>query len=111
MYKIGEPAYIIVVLFVIADIFNRFTQLYLLKRVYPTFSVLRFVRDAYYRPGVVFMFMLLFSLIYSHIYMANHIQHVGGILLVLMITALLCFQVGLYKNERVKILTEIRKRI
>jgi len=111
MYKIGEPAYIIVVLFVIADIFNRFTQLYLLKRVYPTFSVLRFVRDAYYRPGVVFMFMLLFSLIYSHIYMANHIQHVGGILLVLMITALLCFQVGLYKNERLKILTEIRKRI
>ena len=101
-FKIGYEPYIIVLYFVIADIFNRITQLYLLKRLY-AFDIMSFAMDAYVRSSIVFLIMLLYSWGYSNIVLDSHIMHISGIIVTLIIASLISYIIGLTSEERTKL--------
>lgn len=110
LFKWGYPPYLIVFLFVIGDIVNRFAQMYLLNRLF-NFPMKQYIHDAYSRPGIVFCAMCFYAWVYSSIIKVNHYQHIAGFFLTIIVTVLICIVVGLYKNEKQRVFTLVKKKV
>ena len=105
--KVGSPAYMLLVVFLIADVFWRIAQLYMMKTVLH-FPVWRYSKDVYWRVlqaclPVVFC-MVLTSLIQYNSPLW-HICHLGFIMLVTLCST---YYLGLRREERETILTQIK---
>lgn len=109
LFTMGYPPFIIVLLFVLADVFNRATQLFLLHRMF-SFDIRKFVSEAYSRPGLVFLIMMLYMWLYGHISKPISIHHLAGMAATAILVLFLCIVVGLYRTERIKIIQLIRNK-
>ncbi len=96
-FKAGFPAHIIVILFVLSDLFYRISELYLLKKVIP-FNILKFCCDSYLRPGIIFAIMCVIVALLDTQFISvnNPLVKITGVFLA---TLFLCIFVGLEKEE------------
>lgn len=104
LYSSGMQAQYIVLLFVVADILNRITQLYLLKKLLE-FDVKKYINDAYFRPFVAFLVLLGYLWVYRNTFVEYHLNAFVGILLTLLVSVTVCFYIGFQKNERNRIIS------
>lgn len=110
LYGLNSPAYTIVILFVVTDIFSRFCQLYLLKYLYG-FRIKDFVIDAYFRPAIVFFIMSGVGMCYRIFPRTTVFQHISNIVVLVLLTSVLCFFIGLQKNEKKALISFIQNRV
>lgn len=109
-FLLGNDPYLIVLLFVFADVFNRATQLYLLHKLY-SFDVKGFVKEAYMRPLCVYGIMLIYSWMYNKLTFDSHLLHILCIVITIVIATVLVYSFGLKVNERTKIIKIFASRV
>lgn len=107
-FKNGFPPYTVIILFIIADALARFNQLLLLRYMY-SFAIWDFVKKAYMRPAIVMAFGILYIILYHKMNINGWQSRCLGIFATLIIMAVVVWLVGLYRNERIKILSIIKK--
>ena len=110
LFAYGYPAYVIVVMFVLSDIIYRIVELVLLKRLFSV-DILRFMKDAYIRPVVLFVLLFALLLGYQEFEMVLVLSHIGGMILFFLITSVLTVFVGLTGDERLRLFSVINKKI
>ena len=98
-YSQGMPPHTIVLFFIISDAMSRITQFWLLHCIYGI-NVIPFVRNAYTRPFLIFVIMLLYMLLYHQIVIGSFVIHVLGIFITLFVAAGLALMLGLRESER-----------
>ncbi len=99
VFKHGCPPSSILVLFVITDIICRITQLVLMKVIY-NYNVLQFCKEAFPRPFIVIIFMLLYALLYRHLSIHSIWMHLLGFFITFFYGTMLIWFVGIKKTER-----------
>lgn len=99
LFGLGAKPQIIVLLYIISDIINRFTQLYLLRR-YFSFDVLFFIKDAYFRPLIVFFAMFLIVLFYQALGINSSLYRITGVLATFVVILVLVWIIGLKHHEK-----------
>ena len=107
--KYTKIPYIIIILFVLSDVFNRCSQFLLLKKIL-SFKVWEFIRDAYSRPLVIFVVMSVFVHFYHNLHWSGAYFHIMGIILTLCLNAVLIFLIGLNKGEKNRIIGMLNKK-
>ena len=101
-----SPAYMILVVFLFADIVYRITQLYMMHR-FLHFPILRFCVRTYIPVIITCMPILLCMYFTSRIQLYSPLWHICHIILIFLLTSLSAYYLGLRKHERVKILRYI----
>ena len=110
VFKAGFPAYMLLVLFLIADIIYRIVQLYLLHAILH-FPVLKYCRRVYY-PMFWTCLPIIFCLyLTSKIQFESPLWHFSHIAFVLLLSLCSVFYLGLQKSEREKFIHYIAQRI
>lgn len=109
IFKLGLPPWWIFILFIFSDIFNRVCQLILLK-ILVGFNSFEFIKLSWYKPLKVILIMLVYLYVYSLIPMTKFITHIVGLLLTLIITSIVIWFIGLYSEERKKLVKLIIKK-
>lgn len=109
-YKIGAPAYSILVLFLVADVLQRIIQLFLMKIIIG-FDSLSYVREAYGRPFFIAIIMTICLWFYSLINIESYLGKLIAILCCFIISSLLVYTIGLTRGERQKLTVFIRNKI
>ena len=99
LFRAGRPAYTIIISFIIADVINRIFQFSLLHRQFG-FDVSSFVKNAFSRPLLVCLFMLLFLTAYSCLPLSTMTAKLMGVALTFAVTATAILFLGLKKDER-----------
>ena len=99
LFRAGRPAYTIIISFIIADVINRIFQFSLLHRQFG-FDVSSFVKNAFSRPLLVCLFMLLFLTAYSCLPLSTITAKLMGVALSFAVTATAILFLGLKKDER-----------
>lgn len=99
MFKLGYPPNTILILYVIADILNRFCQLTLMKIIYD-YDVLEFCKNAYSKSFTILCIMSLYLLFYISLDVGNTLSHFLGLIITGIIGILLIYSIGIYSNER-----------
>lgn len=108
--KAGASPYILLILFIVADVIFRISQLWMVHRVLQ-FPVWRYCMDVYLPVALVFMVMTLCLFLTSLApwdSMTWHLCRFGGILL---LTVGVAFYVGLRKSERDHIILQVKNRL
>ena len=108
-FKLGAPVHTIVIFFLISDFLNRAFQLIFLKKLIP-FSIIGFIKEAYWRPILVFVIMFFFIYLYDKLSIESDVSRMFGILSMLVISSLFAFFVGLRSHERNLIVKRFFKR-
>lgn len=108
--KAGAPPYILLGLFVAADIIWRISQLGMAHRIL-RFPVGRFCRDAYLPVALVCLLMVLCVMLTSLLPWDSAAWHLGRLLLILLLTAGADFFVGLKEAEREKVLSSLQNKL
>lgn len=107
-----EP-YIVVVLFVLADIVSRINQLVLLKKIVG-FDSLGYIKEAYIRPFIISFLSIIFSIILLKIMPSTPLAKILNIGCIFIFVLVLDICIGLKKNERTvvfnKILSKLNRR-
>lgn len=110
LYKIGAPAYSMLILFIVADIFQRIIQLVLLKKIIG-FDSWAYVKDAYARPAIIAAIMATILWGYSF----TEVSLPFGKLLIItscfILTSGMVYAIGLTPNERRKVNSIVINRI
>lgn len=101
LYKMGYPPVTILVLYVIADVICRITQLALMKVIYD-FDVKSFMRDAYTKPLIIAAIMVCYIMAYSQLDIATTGQQVLGFVVTGVIGTMMVLFLGLNRGEREK---------
>ena len=107
-FAYGYPPYTICVIFIVADAVSRIAELYLLKRCF-SFNVSVFLKESWGRPLIVFCIYSLFLVIYRVMEVSFPIYRVIGMIGMLILSTLASFFVGLYTDERRKIIELIKR--
>ena len=102
MLKAGASAYTLPVLFIVADVIWRFTQLGMARRILQ-FPVGRLCRDTYLPVVKVILPVILCIVLTSMLPWHSTLWHLGRTLLIFGITASLAYSVGLKEDERKRI--------
>jgi O-antigen/teichoic acid export membrane protein len=110
LFKNGAPAYTILVCFVAADFLNRVIQFILLYFQFK-FDVPGFLRHAYLRPLMISLVMTAYLFFYKSIVWNTAWGHVAGFLLTLLVTAAVIGLIGFNKEERMKAITFVSRKI
>ncbi|WP_405277283.1 oligosaccharide flippase family protein [Methanobrevibacter sp.] len=110
LFTNGYPAYYILILFIISDILSRITQFALLKLIL-SYDVVSFIKEAYWRPFLIMVLMALFVIFYRYLDLQSNQMRVVGIALATIYSVALTFVVGLKKNEKNRVLEQIRIRL
>ena len=110
LFHYGFPAYWILILFVLSDVFNRITQLILLK-VILNFDIATFVKEAYTRPFVIFVLMAIFAIVYQHLNIQAIPMRMMGIIISVVFSAIIVYAIGLKKDEKQKVLQLIKNKM
>lgn len=101
----GCAAWWIFILLIMTDVFNRITQLVLMKKLL-AFDSIAFIKSAYVRPMIIFLFMLPYSVAYVRVETGLVISgwgHFGGILLTIIANIFCIWLVGITPEERLNI--------
>ena len=104
LYRNGAVPYSIVALFILADSINRGFQLLLLRRM-AKFPVLRFLREAYWRPAVVFLIGMVVVYLGWQLNLHTVGARMAAMVVVAVLMSVVVFYIGLFKVERDKILS------
>ena len=108
--KTGSPAYMLLALFVVADILYRIIQLYLMHYILH-FPVRKFCLRTYL-PVALSCLPVLFCMAFtSYIHIDSPLWHFSHIVIVLLLTALSAYYLGLRKHEREKVIVQLSQRI
>lgn len=110
LFKNGAPAYSMLILFIIADIFQRIIQLILMKTILG-FDSWSYVKAAYFRPFLIALIMGLALWGYSYISIDSAAIKVLAILLCLLTTAIMIYIIGLTKGEKHKVIEFAKNKI
>ena len=97
--KAGAPAYMLLVLFVVADILWRFIQLIMASRII-NFPVARYCRDTYLPVLLVSLLVLLALFLTALVHSDTTFWHLSRLLLIFVLTIVIIFFVGLRESER-----------
>ena len=101
LFKMGWEPWWIFILFILSDILNRTCQLILMKKLLG-FDSIRFIKKAWVKPLWVVLIMTSYLIIYKMIHLNGMLLHFAGLVLTLLLTALVVWHVGFYKEEREK---------
>lgn len=107
--KAGAPAHMLLVLFLIADIFWRAVQLWMAHRILE-FPSLSFCRDAYLPVAVVCLLIAGSLFLTSLLPWDTTLWHLSRLLLILFLTAAAVFFIGLKGGERRRIINHVFHR-
>ena len=108
--KTGSPAYMLLALFVVADILYRIIQLYLMHYILH-FPVRKFCLRTYL-PVVLSCLPVLFCMAFTlNMHIDSPLWHFSHIVIVLLLTALSAYYLGLRKHEREKVIVQLSQRI
>ena len=111
LLKNGQPYYVMLVLFIVADIFHRIVQFIMVRKLL-SFDILSYIKEAYVRPGIVIVIMTVLVSVYEkYCLVTAPVVKLAVILLCLCLTATLCFFVGLRKGERSRIVGMLKRRM
>lgn len=100
--SIGYPAYMLLIIFLIADIIWRIIQLWMVKEILQ-FPVKRYCRDAYYPVFKCIVVIVLAMFALSFITYNTITLHIVHLILVFILTCISIYLVGLKSSERNKI--------
>lgn len=110
LFKIGFPAYSMMVLFIIADFLQRIVQLYLLKKIL-NFDSLAFIKEAYFRPALIAIIMSLFIYGHSFIQVDCIFEKLSAIVICGLLNTSLIYFLGLTSSERQKVQIKIKDKL
>ena len=110
MFKMNNPPYTIVLLFVISDILCRVTQLSLLNRIYP-FNIVYYIKEAYLAPALLFVIMSIFVIVKRMVFQENPTHPFLSILITLILTTALSYAIGLHASERSRLHDYIMRKV
>lgn len=111
LLKMGLPYYVMLILFIVADVFHRIIQFILVRRLL-SYDILSYMKEAFIRPGIVVLIMSAIIIAYNHLgFGVSPFQKLLAIVFCFIITASLCFFIGLRKGERIKIIGMFRNRM
>lgn len=111
LLKVGLPYYVILLLFIVADIFHRGVQLVLVKSIL-NYDIVSYIKEAYIRPLIVILIMSTLLFVYSQSNFGVDVWHkLMAIVVCLLITSIVVFYIGLKKNERRKIVTVLNNKL
>ena len=108
--KAGSPAYILLALFVAADVIYRIIELWMAHRILH-FPSLHFCRDAYLPVAKVAVLMVPILVLTSFIPWDSPLWSFGRLLLIVFLTAGAEYFVGLDKGERERVLSQIKRKL
>lgn len=106
LFKIGAPAYAMIICFLVADALQRIIQLVLMKKLLG-FDSMGYVREAYLKPAIIALIMSGVLLLHSLIRIDAIWFSLLSILLSFGLTAILVYTIGLSKGEQYKIKNQI----
>ena len=111
LYKLGYPKETIIYLYIVSSLLIRFVSFILLKRIVG-FDILQYVRNVYYPTFLVTVASIAYIFVYWKTGLFNNgIMHFCGMLLSLLFVIVVCFLIGLEKQERIVLSEIIRNRI
>lgn len=110
MLRTGSPAYMLLVLFLFADIIYRIFQFYLMHTILK-FPVLRFCRKVFLPVIYTSIPVILFLFLTSQIHYETSLWHICHIIIIFMLTTISAYYIGLRKHEREIILSHLTQRI
>ena len=102
LFILKFPPTTILYIFVIADIMQRITSLYLMKRILG-FPSMTFVKYAYFRPIFISTIMSIFVLLYKYCHIDGTFLKLSGIVFTFLINTIVIYYIGLTSNERIRI--------
>ena len=110
IYRIGAPAFMLLGLFVLADLVYRCIQFVMAYKILH-FPILKFCRRVYL-PVIKASLPLIVCLFFtSQIQLYTRVFHIGHLILIFILTVLSAYSFGLCRHEREKVLLYIKKRI
>ena len=104
--KTGSPAYMLLVLFIVADIIYRIIQLFLMHYILQ-FPVRKFCLRTYLPVVMASLPVILCLFFTSHLQFDSSLWHISHIAIILLLTALSFYCLGLRKHEREKVFSQI----
>lgn len=108
--KTGSPAYMLLVLFLFADIIYRIVQFYLMHSILK-FPILRFCRKVFLPVFYACLPVILLLYLTSQIQINTPLWHTCHVIIIFILTAISSYYIGLSKHEREKILLHLTQRI
>lgn len=110
LFKMGFPAYSMLVLFLTADVIQRAIQLIMMKRIIG-YDSWRHFREAYMRPVLIAAIMSIVLYFCSLMSIETAILKLGTIIISLVLTASLILYIGLSKEERKGVFSIVRRKL
>lgn len=108
LFKLGYPPVTILVLYILSDVLSRISQLVLMKVIYD-YDIITFMRQAYVKPLIIVVLMILYAMVYSQIPLHSAAHHCVGLLVTALVATLLIYFMGLLVKERQKAISYITK--
>lgn len=108
--KTGSPAYMLLALFVVADIIFRFIQLFLMHYILH-FPVRKFCLRTYLPVALTSLPVISCMAFTSYIHIDSPLWHFSHIVIIFLLTALSAYFIGLRKHEREKVFVQLSQRI
>lgn len=106
--KAGSPAYMLLVVFLIADIIWRMVQLYMMKTIL-NFPIWRYCKDVYWRVVLTCLPVVLCLLLTSQIQCETALWHICHLAIFLLLALCSAFYLGLRRGERETVLAQIAR--
>ena len=110
VYKLNAPAYAMIILFIVADIATRITQLILMRKIL-FFDSLGYIKAAYTKPFIIALIMTCLLLLHSAIGIYAVWFRVMSIIGCFALVCILVYTIGLTAGERKKIVQFIITKI
>ena len=102
LFKLGYPAYSMLLLFLFSDVVQRVIQLFLMHKILD-FDSWGFVRNAYVRPGIIAIIMTVVLYARSLFDIENAFLHILSVFMTFFITLFFVYLLGITQGERKKI--------
>lgn len=110
LFRVGLPAYSIILCFIMTSMIFRIISLILMKALL-SFDAIKYISNAYIRPLFIISLMSICVSIYSRVDISATIFHLVGIVAFGLTTILLCYVIGLERNEQKVVLSFIKKGV
>lgn len=108
--KAGASAFVLLAIFIAADVIWRIAQLWLAHSILQ-FPVGSYCRDVYLPVAMVSVLIISCLVLTSLIPLDSTLWHLGRLLLILLLTTLAAFFIGLKEGERQKVLSYLCKKL
>lgn len=110
LFSMGFPPSSLLLLYIIADILQRMVQMFLLYKIIK-FDSIRYIREAYLRPFIIAIIMIVFIYGYSLFHFDNNYIKIISILFCFLLTSYTIYTIGLTKSEQKKVIYNISNKI